>query len=83
MTEETKKLEVSPDELDLIASALETQTKILRMQASAGGHGAVKRLNEVKRLLANISSQKEPLRSTRCHNTVGFWGLLRSMGQAT
>jgi ribosomal protein L29 len=83
MTEDTQKLEISPEELELIASALETQTKILRMQASAGGHGAVKRLNEVKRLLANITSQREPLRATRCHNPVGFWGLLRSMGQAT
>ncbi len=83
MTEESKKLEVSPDELDLIASALETQTKILRMQASAGGHGAVKRLNEVKRLLANISSQREPLRTIRNNNPAGLWGLLRSMGQAT
>jgi ribosomal protein L29 len=81
MTEETQKLEISRDELDLIASALETQTKILRMQASAGGHGAVARLNEVKRVLANITSQKDAPRQNR-HCPVGLWGLLRSMGQA-
>lgn len=81
MTEETQKLEISRDELDLIASALETQTKILRMQASAGGHGAVARLNEVKRVLANITSQKDTPRQNR-HCPVGLWGLLRSMGQA-
>ncbi len=82
MTEETKKLEVSQNELELIASALETQSKILHVQASAGGHGAVARLNEVKRVLANISSQQEKPRQNRPSQS-GMWGLLRSMGQAT
>ena len=59
MTETTKKLEISPIELDLIANALETQSKILCMQASAGGHGALARLNEVKRVLATIASHRE------------------------
>lgn len=81
MTEGTQKLEISRDEMEIIESALETQTKILRMQASAGGHGAVKRLNEVKRLLANVMSQKEPVSPIRT-NQAGLWGLLRSMGQA-
>ncbi len=83
MTEENKNLEVSPEELDIIASALETQTKILRMQASAGGHGAVKRLSELKGLLAKVSNQREPLRPIRNNNQAGLWGLLRSMGQVT
>jgi phage-related tail protein len=80
MNIKTKKLEVSQNELDLIASALETQTKILNMQASAGGHGALARLNEVKRLLAEVSSQREKGRAVRPAQT-GMWGLLRSMGQ--
>jgi hypothetical protein len=81
MTETTKKLEISPTELDLIAGALETQTKILSMQASAGGHGAIARLNDIKRLLATVSQQTETPRASRAPNN-GLWGLLRSMGQA-
>ncbi|KEJ89902.1 hypothetical protein [Sulfitobacter donghicola] len=82
MTEMTKKLEISHDELELIASALETQTKILRMQASAGGHGAKKRLDEVRRVLATVTRQTKKTHSTSVQQS-GFWGLLRSMGEAT
>ena len=81
MNTKTKKLEVSQNELELIASALETQTKILNMQASAGGHGAVARLNEVKRLLASLATQRESGRPSRPQQS-GMWSLLRSMGQA-
>ncbi|WP_299024247.1 hypothetical protein [uncultured Sulfitobacter sp.] len=81
MNQNTKKLEISTAELEIIARALETQTKILTMQASAGGHGALARLNEVKRLLATVSSQREAPRPKRAANT-GFWGMLRAMGQA-
>ena len=82
MTETTKKLEISPIELDLIANALETQSKILCMQASAGGHGALARLNEVKRVLATIASHREDTSPPRTEN-IGLWGLMRSMHQAT
>ncbi len=82
MTDKTKKLEISQSELDLIANALETQTKILNMQASAGGHGALAKLNEVKRLLATVSSQADKPRARR-PETNGLWGLLRSIGEAT
>ncbi|MCX7564802.1 hypothetical protein OS189_00415 [Sulfitobacter sp. F26169L] len=82
MPDMIKKLEISQTELEVIAGALETQAKILRMQASAGGSGAMARLNEVKRVLASISSQREVIRRKRS-NQNGIWGLLRSMGQAT
>ncbi|KIN71611.1 hypothetical protein [Sulfitobacter guttiformis] len=82
MNETTKKLEISTSELDLIANALETQSKILRMQASAGGHGALSRLNDVKRLLATVSSQRENTGNRRPEPS-GLWGILRSMRQAT
>jgi hypothetical protein len=82
MTDTTKKLEISPTELDIIASALETQTKILSMQASAGGHGANTRLNDIKRLLATVTQQTEkPSGSCTAHS--GFWGLFRSKCPAT
>ena len=82
MNETLKKLEISQSELDLIANALETQSKILRMQASPGGHGALARLNEVKRVLANVSSQRDSTSPRRIENS-GLWGLMRSMRQAT
>lgn len=82
MTDKMKKLEVSQSELDLIANALETQLKILSMQASAGGHGALDRVNEVKRALATITGQSDKSMSRRTEDG-GFWGNLRSMGQAT
>lgn len=82
MNETVKKLEISQTELELIANALETQTKILRMQASAGGHGALARLNEVKRVLATVTNQRE-VHSPRRPESTGLWGLMRSMRQAT
>ncbi|MDG1240319.1 MAG: hypothetical protein P8N59_05790 [Planktomarina sp.] len=82
MTHKTKKLEISQSELDLIAGALETQMKILNMQASAGGHGALAKLNEVKSLLASVSSQRDTARAMR-GETSGFWGMLRAMNQVT
>tara|TARA_R100001369_G_C3259788_1_gene157877 strand:+ start:197 stop:445 length:249 start_codon:yes stop_codon:yes gene_type:complete len=81
MNNKTKKLEVSRDELDLIASALETQMKILNMQANAGGHGALARLNEVKRLLATVSSRRDKGKPSGPQKT-GMWSLLRAMGPA-
>jgi ribosomal protein L29 len=82
MTQTIKKLEISLDELDLIASALETQSKILRMQAGAGGTGALARLNEVKRVLATVTSQRDAGRPKKAES--GSWlGLLRMMGQTT
>lgn len=82
MNEPTKKLEISPSELDLIANALETQSKILCMQASAGGHGALARLNEVKRVLATVAIHRES-QTPRRADTSGLWGIMRSMRQAT
>jgi|Cruoilmetagenom7_1024161.scaffolds.fasta_scaffold00164_36 ribosomal protein L29 len=82
MTDKTKKLEVSQDELDLIANALETQTKILSMQASAGGQGALARLNAVKRVLATVTTQREQTRR-RPTGASGLGNLLRMMGQTT
>lgn len=81
MTHKAKKLDVSASEIDVITRALETQTKILSMQASAGGHGALERLNEVKRVLANVSAQTQTAQPKRAPQG-GIWGILRSVGQA-
>lgn len=54
-----KKLDVSQDELAVLEAALHTQVKILGVQAAAGGSGARRRLNEVKRVLVRISQERE------------------------
>ncbi len=82
MNETTKKLEVSSIEMDIITSALETQSKILCMQASAGGHGALARLNEVKRVLATVAAQRET-KITRRPESSGLWRIMRSIRHAT
>ncbi|QUJ78098.1 hypothetical protein KDD17_03160 [Sulfitobacter albidus] len=80
MFDNTQKLEISPQEIDLIEKALETQSKILHMQASAGGSGAVDRLNEVKRVLATITAQR---RADETNEGTSFSGFMRFMGQTT
>jgi len=81
MNNNTKKLEISPSELEIIANALETQTKILRMQVSAGGQEAKVRLNEVNQLLATVANESAPP-SRKPSGNNGLWGLLRCMGSA-
>ena len=58
MFDDKQKLEISQVELALIEAALHTQSKILSVQASAGGSKALGHLNEVKRVLASISQQR-------------------------
>ena len=70
MLDEKQKLEISQDELALIEAALHTQSKILGVQASAGGSKALARLNDVKRVLATIDIQK-PSRSRTNKRGVG------------
>ncbi len=82
MLETTQKLEISQKEIDLIASALETQSKILGIKAGAGDHAANTRLNDVKRAIANISAQREAITS-RKGSLFGLSGLLRMIGQTT
>lgn len=63
MKPETKKLEISQTELSVIADALQTQQKILNLQAEAGKPEARQRLNAVKRLLARLSpAEAKPAR---------------------
>ncbi|NNE52623.1 MAG: hypothetical protein HKN30_09505 [Sulfitobacter sp.] len=53
-----KPLEISPEQLDVIEAALHTQTKILHVQAEAGGSADREKLNAVKRTLAHIVQQR-------------------------
>jgi trehalose-6-phosphatase len=58
MFEKNQKLEISPEQLSVIESALHTQSKILNVQAAAGGAEAREKLNLVKRTLADIGQQR-------------------------
>ncbi|MEQ6247319.1 hypothetical protein ABMC89_00365 [Sulfitobacter sp. HNIBRBA3233] len=83
MFDTTKKLEISPDDVALIERALETQSKILRVEASAGGRDATDRLNEVKRVLATVSAQRDRDTGSRRASGGSWTGFLRMMGQTT
>jgi len=78
MFDRHKKLEISPEELAVIEAALHTQSKILNVQASAGGNTARRRLNEVKRVLARLSAQKPAETRPRCRTAAGWFGRTRT-----
>ena len=59
MFDKHQKLDVTQDELTVIEAALHTQVKILGVQAAAGGSGAQRRLNEVKRTLVRVSQERQ------------------------
>lgn len=69
-----KTLEVSTEELAVIEEALHTQSKIWDVQANAGGGEARARLNQIKRVLANVVQQKpRPDAETAPRKSGGFW----------
>ena len=76
MFEETLKLEITQKELDVIEAALHTQSKILGVEASAGGKAALARLNDVKRTLAHVA-QQQPSRSKRLPCSSGWFRMAR------
>jgi hypothetical protein len=80
MLDEKQKLEISQDDLVLIEAALHTQSKILGVQASAGGSKALGRLNDVKRVLATIAQQKTLKRKTAAPSTGLFLSMARMFG---
>lgn len=72
MFDKQQKLEISQDELAVIEAALHTQSKILNVQASAGGRTARDRLNEVKRVLARVA-QHRVVEKKPCSKPVFCW----------
>ncbi|MGB3243078.1 MAG: hypothetical protein WBB25_00975 [Sulfitobacter sp.] len=69
-----KKLEVTQDELAVIQAALETQAKILTVQAGAGGSGARRRLNEVEKVLAQTVRHRDVKGKRRTRFGLGWFG---------
>ena len=80
MYDKQQKLEISPEQFAVIEEALHTQSKILNVQASAGGDTAHRRLEEVRGVLATLATQKSPKVSTANRSCFGWFGLNRVSG---
>lgn len=79
MFDTQKKLDISQEELAVIEAALHTQSKILGLQAGAGGTTARAQLNEVKRVLATLA-QHHPKRRDRPCGGARWLGMSRIFG---
>jgi len=75
-----QKLEISQEELAVIEAALHTQSKILNVQAGAGGKSARKRLNEVKSVLALVSQHRCSEAEPCAKPVTGWFGMSRIFG---
>tara|TARA_R110002073_G_scaffold216070_1_gene376312 strand:+ start:135 stop:380 length:246 start_codon:yes stop_codon:yes gene_type:complete len=81
MFDKQEKLEISQEELAVIEAALHTQSKILNVQASAGGSAARRRLNEVKRVLALVAQHRVADDVTTSSKPAAGWlGMSRIFG---
>lgn len=71
MTSEKKSVDLTPQELNVIESALRTQEKILSVQSRAGGDdSATARLSELKQVLRTLDRQSGPVAPVQCQG----WG---------
>ncbi|SFE91796.1 hypothetical protein SAMN04488523_11238 [Sulfitobacter brevis] len=80
MFDRQQKLEISPEQFAIIEEALHTQSKILNVQASAGGSNARRRLNEVKGVLAFMAAQKPAANDNESRAVFGWFGKTRVSG---
>lgn len=80
MSDARHKLEVTTDEIAVIEAALHTQSKILHVQAGAGGDDARARLNEVKRVLSTVAGQKPAENTPRAAGGWRWFGMSRILG---
>ncbi|MEM7521846.1 MAG: hypothetical protein AAF307_12515 [Pseudomonadota bacterium] len=79
MLDKPQTLHVSQEEIEVIEAALQTQSQILNVQATAGGNAARTRLNLVKSILARLSENSQrpapaPVKRRPC---AGFLNWLR------
>lgn len=80
MSTKSQTLHVSAEDLAVIEAALHTQSKILHVQANAGGEEASSRLNSVKRTLATVAQQKPSSETTSRCAAGGWFGMSRMFG---
>lgn len=79
MFDTQKTLDVSQEQMDVIEAALHTQSKILHVQADAGGEGAHDKLNAVKSLLTVIEQRKQQRAEKTTAQGMGWFGFTRSL----
>lgn len=61
MSQSTRSIDLTPEELDVIQSALQTQEKILSVQSKAGGDAAVRsRLTQLRGVLQSLGNHQPP-----------------------
>lgn len=80
MFDRQQKLEISPEQFTIIEEALHTQSKILNVQASAGGSTERRRLNEVKRVLALMAAQRSAVADKGRRTGFGWFSRTRVSG---
>lgn len=80
MSNALQKLELTKGELAVIEAALHTQSKILHVQAGAGGDEARARLNEVKRVISSLAGQKAAESKPSRSNSSRWFGMSRIFG---
>ncbi|MFC6638793.1 hypothetical protein GV827_02830 [Sulfitobacter sp. JBTF-M27] len=80
MADTCQTLEVSKEDFAVIEAALHTQSKILHVQASAGGRAARDRLNDTKRVLATLAQQKPVDQNGRRCVRSRWFGMARIFG---
>lgn len=77
MFEPTKQIALTAEEFSLIEAGLQTQAKILRMQAGAGSTQARARHDQVNRLLARLEAEHPSETETVRPAKRGMSGFLR------
>lgn len=82
MLDKSQTLEISAEEFEVIEAALQTQSQILNVQASAGGNAALTRLNQVKRVLARLAQQNPKPRAETARKPCPRVGFLAWLGGA-
>ena len=80
MSTNSRTLNVSAEDLAVIEDALHTQSKILHVQANAGGQQAITRLNSVKRTLATLAQQKPAPEGAKPCSSGGWFSVSRMFG---
>lgn len=77
MSTEKMSLDLTPQELTVIESALRTQEKILSVQSRAGGDSSASaRLSELKQVLRTLSRQSGSDATRQCQ---GWGGVARGL----
>lgn len=74
MSQIPRSVELTPEEIELIQSALHTQEKILSVQSRATKDNKLsRRLNDLQGVLSKLGRQNRSAGSTRCYMQPTCW----------